>query len=344
MTNSLPSLRGFIGRICATCASIVLLNTVNPASADPSLRAFAGNADFCFGSRTGEREGVPLALGLAFGSAVVRSSLPALGRYLTNAAQSTSSQIMTAISDADLFRIRAEGAEALKLEPNLECLVVVTGVFGELDPRRFPQGYWDNFDPDRIFVKSDAGQLDFTTLRRLGLVDLPNSYMEFRFDRHASAEAFRLKPLIAYFRMSNASRNTQAAKNIEITVTITKPSPTGALDISKPADTGGLVAQIPIVLKQLIPGRIKRGPITNFDTVWIAEPKFPSDTQMNDAKKLVGTEGILTIGPSNVFVTYREVDEPDLMLHILASIVSENSSQISSSLEEALRSVMTKSK
>jgi hypothetical protein len=219
-------------------------------------------------------------------------------------------------------------------------LAVVSGVFGEFDPRRFPQGYWDNFDPDRIFVKSIAGQSDFESLKRLGLVDLPNSYIEFRFERHASAEAFRLKPTIAYFRMSNASRNTQAAKNVEITATITKPSPTGALDISKSGDAGGLVAQLPIVLKQLIPGRIRSGPITNYDSIWIAQPK-PTDAQINDAQKVAKKEGVLTIGPSNVFVTYREVDEPDLMLHVLATIVSENSSQISGGLEEVLRTLVT---
>jgi hypothetical protein len=113
-------------------------------------------------------------------------------------------------------------------------------------------------------------------LQRLGLVDLPNSYFEFKFVRHAAAEAFRLSPTVAYFRASNAVRNTLGPKNVEITLTIVKPSPTGALDVKKVTEDNGLIAQVPIVLKQLIPGRIRSQGTLSFDTVWIAAPKLPS--------------------------------------------------------------------
>jgi hypothetical protein len=151
-----------------------------------------------------------------------------------------------------------------------------------------------------------------------------------------------LIPRIVYFRASNASRNTLGSKNIEITLTITKPSPTGSLDVTKLTGESGLVAQVPIVIKQLLPGRIRKGGPINFDTVWITTPKPPSDSEVLDAKKLVATGGTVTISPANLFLTYRETDEPDLMLSILASIVSDNSSQISTGLEDALRSGVSK--
>jgi hypothetical protein len=328
-----------------TVSLALLLGAMESASADPTVRAFAGSDDVCFVSGRGEREGIPLALGLALGSAAIRSSLPALGRYLANAANSTSSPILTAISDADLFRIRSHAGRDPELEMNLECIVVTSGVFGELDVRRFPQGYWENFDPDGLFTKRNGGQIDLSTIQKLGLLDLPMSYLEFRIERHPSGEAFRLKPVVSYFRATSATRNTQNAKNIEVTVTITKPSPTGALDANKSTENNGLIAQIPIVLRHLNPGRTRRAPVTNFETVWIAEPRLPSEEQTRAATKLVGSPGaLLTLGPANIFVTYREVDEPDLMLHILASIVSENSGQISSALEEALRTLATKGK
>jgi hypothetical protein len=136
----------------------------------------------------------------------------------------------------------------------------------------------------------------------------------------------------------------QRSKNIEMTVTIVKPSSTGALDIKRATGDGGLLAQLPIVIKQLTPGRIKKGaPIVNSDTVWIASPRPPTEEEISSAKKLIGTsEATLNILPSNLYVTYREVDEPNLMLSILANIVSDNSNQISSSAEEAFRQLLEK--
>ena len=190
-------------------------------------------------------------------------------------------------------------------------------------------------DPDQIFIKVTNGQPDTSRLRNLGLIDLPYSYFEFRFERHPISEAFRLIPTVSYFRLSNAARNQQGPKNIEITVTISKPSPTGALDIQKVAGDSGLVAQIPIVLK------IRKSGGLDFQTVWITSPKIPSEADVKDAKQHFVKGEVYPFDPANVFVTYRETDQPDLMLSILASIVTDSSSQVSSGLEGALRSLLS---
>jgi hypothetical protein len=48
-------------------------------------------------------------------------------------------------------------------------------------------------------------------------------------------------------------------------------------------------------------------------------------------------EASWTAGPINVFATYREVDQPELMFSILASFMSDNQSTLTSSLQETLR-------
>jgi hypothetical protein len=223
--------------------------------------------------RTGLEVTIPLEIVMALGSSIIRNSVSAIGNYLTKAAQSTSSPLLTAIGYTDLFRAGSGSGGNLKIESNLECLVIVSGNFGELGAVGFSVDYAKAADPDQIFVKVTNGQADTSRLRDLNLVDLPTSYFEFRFDRHPVSEAFRLVPTLAYFRVSNAARNQQGPKNIEITVTISKPSPTGALDIQKVTGDSGLVAQVPIVLNQVIPGRIRKLGGLDFQTVWITSPK-----------------------------------------------------------------------
>ena len=250
---------------------------------------------------------------------------------------------MTAIGYADLFRVKGGSSNEIKIEANLECVVIVSGLFGDLGNRELTASYAQSADPSSMFVKVANGQVqDDMLLRKLGLIDFPNSYFEFQLVRHDAAEAFQLMPKVAYFRVSNATRNTLSAKNIEVTITIAKPSPTGALDQRRVSDDTGLIAQIPVVLRQLVPGRLKNEGRLNFDTVWIASPKPPSDNEINIAKQRVANGASITISPANVFVTYRETDEPDLMLSILSSIVTDNSSQVSSGLEETLRSALPK--
>jgi hypothetical protein len=328
-------------------ASAVLITALfcgcEASFADPTIRVIAGSSeDTCFVS--GHRETALFEAGIAIGSSIIRSSVSAIGRYLTNAAQSTSSPVMMAVGYSDLFRAKAkEGSTSdVVIEPNLECLVVVTGQFGPLPPQGIPAGYAAAGDPDGMFIKVTNNQVDPSVLHRIGLSELPNSYLEFGLERHVTAQAFRLKPKVVYFRASNATRNTQAAKNIELTITIAKPSPTGSLDTGKIGQDSGLVAQVPIVIKQLVPGRIRRNGELSYDTVWIAAPKEPPDDEISAAKNLIKNGAAVTISPVNIFVTYRETDEPDLMLSILASIVSDNSSQINTVLEDTLRSLLTK--
>jgi hypothetical protein len=249
--------------------------------------------------------------------------------------------MLTAIGYTDLFRAGSGSGDNLRIEPNLECLVIASGNFGELGAAGFSADYAKAADPDQIFVKVTNGHADTSRLRDLGLADLPNSYFEFRFDRHPVSEAFRLIPTLAYFRASNTSRNQQGPKTIEITVTISKPSPTGALDVQKVTGDSGLVAQIPIVLNQVIPGRIRKSGGLDFQTVWITSPKIPSEADLGGAKQRPEKGIVETFDPANVFVTYKETDQPDLMLSILASIVTDSSSQVSSGLEGALRSLLS---
>jgi hypothetical protein len=209
------------------CVGLLTFGSIETVLADSSIRIIAGSADNCISSR-GRSEAAAADIGMVIGTAIIRSSLPAIGRYLTSVAQSTSSPIMTAIGYADLIRVERRTTSEIAVQSNLECLVIYTGNFGDLSPEGFSVSYAQASDPDGMFVKVSAGQSDVSTLRRLGLVDFPNSYFEFNFVRHRTAEAFRLSPVIAYFRATNATHNTSGAKNIEITITIAilrRPAP-----------------------------------------------------------------------------------------------------------------------
>jgi hypothetical protein len=328
-------------QILSVVMGLLALGSVENAWAASSIRVIAGSAENCVVS-SGHREAAPLALAMALGSSVIRTSVSALGSYLTKAAQSTSSPIMTGIGATDLFRVTGGSGNNIQVTPNLECLVIISGVFGDLGTKGITTDYAAAADPDGIFVRISNGQTDVSRLRTLGLIDFPNSYFEFRLDKHNASEAVRLTPTLVYFRASNTTRNTQDAKNIEITITVVKPSSTGSLDPKAIQSDSGLVMQIPVVLKQLVPGRVRKAGIPNLDTVWIAAPKLPSENDLKDARGLVGNGGYITFSPANVFVTYRETDEPDLMFSILASIVTGNATPIDTALEDTLRSLLTK--
>jgi hypothetical protein len=160
----------------AVSVGTLLSAGMKDADADPSVHIFAGNADSCIVE--GQRESAPIAIGLAIGSSIIRSSVSAIGRYLNSAAQSTSSPIMITNDYVDLFRVTGESGKEAKIAPNFECLIVITGQFGELGTQGLPVNYAQGADPDGMFVKINNGQADVSILRRLGLVDLPNSYLE----------------------------------------------------------------------------------------------------------------------------------------------------------------------
>jgi hypothetical protein len=239
------------------------------------------------------------------------------------------------------FGLNGQTKQSRNLNLILECLAIVTGVFGEIHPGGIPAEA-QSADPDGMFIRINDGKVDDSVLRALGLADLPNSYIKFRFDRHPNAEAFRLAPEINYFRVTNAALDPRDPKNIEVTVTIAKPSPTGALDVKKATEDNGLVAQLPVAVKQLVPGQVRKNFRVQYDTIWIAAPKKPSDDEVGGVKEKLSPGESLNVSPANLFVTYREVEEPDLMLEILASIVSDNSSEVDAGVEKALRSTLSK--
>jgi hypothetical protein len=303
--------------------------------AEPILRAFAGNAEYCLisGSRSsGQREGIGLALATSVIQSVARSSASALGKYLNEAAQSTSSPLLIAVTDVDLFRIvkRAQDNQP-HIESNLECLVIVNGEFGVLPRDNLPPAFSARaaaLDPDQLFVKRTGEQPDPSILIKLGLLDLPKSYLEFVVQRHRSSSAVRLSPSFVYFRESSAIMNPQNAKNVEVVATFVLPSATGSLDVGGVANSESTVMQLPVVINRLTPGLIRRVavPASNVDNVWVREPGQPDESQMQGAKReSASIGGITTFWPNNVFVTYREADKPSLILHMLSTFLVNTS-------------------
>jgi hypothetical protein len=329
--------------VATISAPFVLMNS-NAIGADTSVRVFTGDASTCFVSgQEGQRESIPVALGVAIGSSIIRSSISALGRYLSSAAQSTSSPIMTASGSSDLFRLTGQKGAEPKLESNLECVVVVTGDFSQRGAPQIASGDVQKLDPDGMFLKTNGSKVEPSpALRAVGLNELPYSYFEFKVQQHPTAPAVRLVPSVIYSRMANTALYAQSAKAIEITFTLLQPSLTGTLDVKSATGNSGLVLQLPFVVKQLASGRVKKSePLPNFDTVWVAAPKSPSEEELTAAKKTIGsTEGTLSLSPSNVFITYREIDQPELVLSFLANALSDNSNQIGGAAEEVLRSMM----
>jgi hypothetical protein len=135
-------------------------------------------------------------------------------------------------------------------------------------------------DPDELFVKNRENQHDMHILTKLGLLDLPKSYFEFRVRHHGSAPAFRLEPMTAYFRESNASVNVQAPKNIEIVATFALPSNTGGFGEAGLENLENKVLQIPITLKQIKPQLVHKLiiPESNIQTYGLPNPILPVRT------------------------------------------------------------------
>jgi hypothetical protein len=293
------------------------------------VRAFAGNSDDCFISRqigvgnisAGRREGIGESIATNVAQAVLTGTFSTLGKYLGEAASATSSAVMVAVTDVDLFRLaKKPGDTEARIELNIECLVVVSGDFGMIDQDHLPPGFADRasaLDPDQMFVKRTDGQPETSLLRKLGLLDIPRSYVEFRIQRHGSASVMRLLPKYLYFRQANAAANAQDFKNIEIVATFATPSTTGTLDVNRAAGAAGTFVQLPVVISHVKPGLIKRVvvPETNIQTVWVAEPPSPNDAK----REASAVNGVITFWPNNVFVTYRETDKPNLMLEVLSS-------------------------
>jgi hypothetical protein len=115
------------------------------------------------------------------GEFFIKTSTVALEKYLTEAANSTSSDLLLNVSGADFFLIRdIDGSEHV-VERNIRCIAVVTGSFGQLDitkATRIPEvlkstSYLDENDPDQLFVQRNGSIKDFSKLQKFGLIDLP---------------------------------------------------------------------------------------------------------------------------------------------------------------------------
>jgi hypothetical protein len=175
-----------------------------------------------------------------------------------------------------------------------------------------------------MFVKRIPGPYNYSLLRTLGLLDLPKSYFELSVERHPSSSVIRLKPLYAYFRESNTTLNSTEPKNIEIFITFMSPTGSGTLDIDKIDVSNTTVMQIPLLIRGLKPGLIRKVavPPTNVDTLWISEPQPPNDNKVLQASRTVSSiGGTYLFWPNNVFLTYRETDKPSLILGIISNLI-----------------------
>jgi hypothetical protein len=298
-----------IAALVVAVVGVLLSGGVNMETT--SLRVFAGDDDACvLGGKQASAAGGPIA---EVGEIIIRSSLSVLGGYVSELSRSTSSPPMTSIGNADLFKIvgRPDGN---RIEPNLNCIVLLTGPFGSV-----PQGplkskqYFAKNDPDQLFVKIHGDEVNDNYLKQVGLTDLPNSYIELTIQRHN--DAIMLKPRTVYFGKANTSIDNKNAKHIEITVTIVRPSTTGALQVDE-TNKSNLIAQIPVVISSLEPDRIHRNQlqVINFETMWISD-LGPSEVLQKQVEAIhLSADQIITVTPVNILVTYREVDRPNIML------------------------------
>ena len=336
-------------RTAFTCLLIWILFAMMPAiGAEPTLRVQAGGAEICTvaGDQVSSHEGIfPVAIAAELGSTVIKSGLSALGKYFASAASSTSSSLMTATTMADMYQFDKVG-EIYRAKLGIECIRLAVGVVGRIDPQRLPEWLLSDerqkaVDPDQIFVKKTSGPADVSVLQRLGLLDYPTAYFELRVEKHSGADALRLIPLVAYFRESSSARNKLGAKNIEITVTFARPTSTGSLDPQNAAN--GVVAQFPLVINELTPGLVRKTGISNFETVWIAAPDQPSSASIDAATRFNKDSGQEppTIDPTNIFISYRETDQPELMYQVMASFLTDNSDQINKSSVEIIKELLS---
>jgi hypothetical protein len=313
-------------------AGVLISNGVSVEQS--SLRVFAGDESLCV--LGGKKEAASLEGTVAeLGEPIVRSSISVLGGYIDELSKSTSTPLMTSVDRADLFKFVSQTGGA-RIEPNLSCIVLVTGQFGSIarSPIKSKQHFIEN-DPDQLFVKIRDNEIDDSYLKGVGLTDLPNSYIELRIQRHDGA--FLLTPITAYFRQASTHIDNKKPKHLEITVTIVMPSTTGALSVDEARKSSGLVAEIPVVVSSLEPGRIHREQlqVNNFETIWISDVGPPDYLQSSIEKLRLNPNEVRTTAPANIFVTYREVDRPDVVLSVLGKILRENPAHKGSPVEGA---------
>jgi hypothetical protein len=293
-----------------------------------SLRVIAGNDELCNVGVTREEASLGGII-TELGEPIVRSSISVLSKYIEDTSTSTSTPVMTAIANTDLVRLIGQ-EKTPRVESNLNCIVLVTGRFGPSDDDTLKQQkYLSDNDPDEMFAHYENGTLSKKILSDVGLTELPNSFIELKFKRHEGA--LLLTPVAAYFRRANSHLAENEEKDVEITVTIVRPSPTGALDIAKLRGNAGLVAQIPIVIA-LIPGSVRRAqlPVKNYETVWISDLGIPDYIQSSIGAVRLAPKETRTVAPANVLVTYKEVDQPNLILKMIAGIVNESARESAS--------------
>ncbi len=334
---------GFVLLLAIALAAIFFL-AYKPDHNDTSLRVYA-NRDDCIVGGPGQEEAFAGARAeTAVESWLANSSVSALKKYLQDAANATSSHLMTSVGDLRYFKIQADRSNNVTAHNNLVCLVVLTGSFGHLDVGNLPSmlksvQYLTANDPDNIFVKAGSNTTDCSRLVKFGLVDLPQTYFEFQVERESFSKAYRLKPTVAYVRNFNSASGQNDAKTAEFTITIAKPGLTGALEAPNGANDQGLVGEIPITVDRLKKGRVGRRDILkvdDFKTVWIAEPEGFRKAVLEATKSGLGSGEAAFVPPVNLYVTYREVDEPQLLFYILSKIVDENSESITKTLSTGL--------
>jgi hypothetical protein len=335
---------GFFLLLAMALAAIFFL-AYKPNDIDSSLRVYTSREDCIVGGPGQEEAFAGAEAEAAVGSWLAKSSVSALRKYLQDAANSTSSHLMTGIGDLKYYKIIVDQSKNMTAHNNLSCLVVLTGSFGRLDIRNLPTTlkspqYLKTNDPDELFVKTKSGVTDFSQLIKFGLVDFPRTYFEFQVERESYSKTYRLKPTVAYVREFNSTGGQNDLKTAEFTVTLAKPALTGALEAPNSTGDQGLIGEIPMIVSKLKKGRLGRADIVmvdDFKTVWMAEPEgFRKAVLSEVSKSSLGAGDTVFLPPVNLYVTYREVDRPELLFYVLSKIVDENSEGITKTLSTGL--------
>ena len=209
------------------------LSSGSALSQDAQLRLLIGGEDICYASRA-QQESRESALGVLSGallSAAASHGIPLLSSYFEKLATSTSSETRMAFGSTELYNVQEQQGK-VKVTGNLRCLVVANGVIGLASQENSP---WltrervESLDRDAVFINYRSGKPDVSVLERLGFVDIPLSYYEFRFVYHPFSNSVRLEPSYIFFRESLAASRKLEAKTIEITLTLLNPTSTGSL-------------------------------------------------------------------------------------------------------------------
>jgi hypothetical protein len=264
------ALRIVMATLFAGALATIFILAYRPKQNNTSLHVFSNKEDCVVGGPGLAESFAGGEAGAAVGSWLVNSSVSALKKYLEEAANSTSSNLATGVGDVRYFKVESDQTKKLTVHNNLTCLVIVTGAFGTFDIHDVPRSlrlssYLKENDPDQIFVKTNQGVTDFSTLIKFGLLDLPLTYFEFQVERDTYSRMYRFKPTVAYVREFNAVSGANDAKNAEFTILIVRPSLTGATQVPRLEGGHDLVGEIPIVIDHLKSGRVARANLTKFD-------------------------------------------------------------------------------